>query len=100
MKNSNPILYLFVFLLSSTGLFSQPTWQWGKTVRLSLKRIAVDNVGNSYASWPLEDVYGFDDEVFISHGSNDIALTGFDCDGNHRWTKIIEGPGTDAGVAI
>ncbi|MGB8717618.1 MAG: hypothetical protein WCD66_14865, partial [Rhodanobacteraceae bacterium] len=84
-----------LFLLLATNLFAQHDWQWGQEVRINAEHIAVDNYGNSYVTWTLEDPYEIDGELFISNGSYDIALTSFDCDGNHRWTKIIGGTGSD-----
>ena len=64
-------------------------------MRWDAKDIAVDNFGNSYVTWSLQDPYEIDGALFISNGSTDAALTSFDCDGAHRWTKIIGGSGSD-----
>lgn len=64
-------------------------------MRIKSGPIAVDNYGNSYTLWTLEGVYNIDGEDFISHGSYDFALTSFDCNGVHRWTKIIGGTSSD-----
>ena len=94
MKKS--ILTLYIFLLAPIILIAQADWQWGQEVRFNAQSIAVDNDGNSYVTWTLEDPYEIDGTLFISNGSTDAALTSFDCDGVHRWTKIIGGSGGDA----
>ncbi len=93
MKKS--ILTLYIFFLAPIIVLAQPDWQWGQEVRFNSQDIAVDNQGNSYVTWSLQDPYEIDGELFISNGSSDAALTSFDCDGVHRWTKIIGGSGGD-----
>ncbi|NEN25634.1 T9SS type A sorting domain-containing protein [Cryomorpha ignava] len=95
MKNLIRIPYILFFLLSATSLIAQPDWQWGQEVRFNARNIAVDNYGNSYVTWSLQDNYEIDGELFISNGLADIALTSFDCAGNHRWTKTFGGQSSD-----
>src|SRR5690606_17416020 len=95
MKKSILLFNILLFLLSTTCLFAQPEWQWGQEVRWNANHIAVDNFGNSYVTWSLQDPYEIDGALLISNGSTDAALTSFDCDGAHRWTKIIGGTGGD-----
>lgn len=94
MKN-HILPFILLFLFASTSLVAQPEWQWGQEVFFNAKHIAVDKFGNSYVSWTLQDPYEIDGELFISNGPADAALTSFDCNGNHRWTKIIGGSGID-----
>ncbi len=100
MKKSIFFPYIFVFMLSAPSLLAQPDWQWGQEVRFNAQSIAVDNEGNSYVTWSLQDTYEIDDELFISNGQSDVALTSFDCDGAHRWTKTIGGQSVDVSTAI
>ncbi|NEN25632.1 T9SS type A sorting domain-containing protein [Cryomorpha ignava] len=95
MKKLKHSLYILFFLLFATSLVAQPDWQWGQEVRFNTQSIAVDTYGNSYVTWSLQDNYEIDGELFISNGSSDAALTSFDCNGVHRWTKIIGGSGSD-----
>ena len=100
MKNALIIPYILLFLLSATSLFAQPTWQWGQTVRVDVRSMDVDKNGNSYVAWSLQSVYEIDGQVFTSHGAGDLALTSFDCDGAHRWTKTIGGASGDVPLAV
>ena len=100
MKNLIFISYIFLFLLSTTSLIAQPDWQWGQEVRFNAQNITTDNIGNSYVTWSLQDNYEIDGELFISHGGADVALTSFDCDGAHRWTKIIGGLSGDQAAGL
>ncbi|NEN25856.1 hypothetical protein G3O08_20405, partial [Cryomorpha ignava] len=95
MKKLKHSLYILLFLFFATNLFAQPDWQWGQEVRFNAKSIAIDTYGNSYVTWSLQDNYEIDGELFVSNGSSDAALTSFDCDGTHRWTKIIGGSSSD-----
>ncbi|NEN25897.1 hypothetical protein G3O08_20610, partial [Cryomorpha ignava] len=95
MKKLKHSLYILFFLLFATSLVAQPDWQWGQEVHFKPWHIAVDNYGNSYVTWTLQDPYEIDGTLFISNGSADAALTSFDCNGVHRWTKIIGGSGGD-----
>lgn len=93
------ILNILLCLIAPIILIAQPDWQWGQEVRFNAQSIAVDSYGNSYVTWSLQDAYEIDGELFISNGPSDAALTSFDCDGAHRWTKIIGGSSSDiAGV--
>ena len=96
MKFLSNTLYLFLLTLCSVTAYSQNDWQWGQEVNFDARHIAVDTYGNSYVVWGLENAYTIDDETFFSNGSNDAALTSFDCDGAHRWTKTIGGQNGDA----
>lgn len=100
MKTPRHLIYTLLLLLSTTTLFAQPDWQWGQEVRFEPWQVAVDNDGNSYVTWSLENSYTIDGEVFTSYGSNDAALTSFDCDGVHRWTKVIGGLSGDAASGL
>ena len=100
MKNLIFISYIFLFLLSTSNLIAQPDWQWGQEVWFNAQSIAVDNFGNSYVTWSLQDNYEIDGELFLSNGSGDIALTSFDCEGAHRWTKTIGGQNSDVVKAV
>jgi hypothetical protein len=96
MKTPRHLIYTLLLLLSTTSLFAQADWQWGQEVRVNAKHISIDNFGNSYVTWSLENSYTIDGENFVSNGSSDAALTSFDCDGVHRWTKTIGGQSGDA----
>src|SRR5690606_3701071 len=100
MKKSILLPYILIFLSTATNLFAQPDWQWGQEVRWDARSLAVDNYGNSYVVWSLQDPYEIDGELFISHGAADIALTSFDCDGTHRWTKTFGGQSSDVAAYI
>lgn len=89
------IITFTILIYSPIILLAQPDWQWGQEVRATAYDIAVDNYGNSYVSWSLQNSYTLEGEVFVSNGPRDAALTSFDCDGNHRWTKIVGGSGGD-----
>ncbi|MCA1764469.1 MAG: T9SS type A sorting domain-containing protein [Flavobacteriales bacterium] len=86
---------LIVLIFSPIIILAQPDWQWGQEVRVNARDIAVDHLGNSYVTWSLQNSYTLEGEVFVSNGPSDAALTSFDCDGNHRWTKIIGGSSGD-----
>ena len=96
MKFLSKTLYLFLLTLCSVTAFSQTDWQWGQEVRSNAFHITTDAEGNTYVTWSLEDAYTLDDETFFSNGVHDAALTSFDCDGAHRWTKIIGGTSGDS----
>ncbi|MCA1763046.1 MAG: PKD domain-containing protein, partial [Flavobacteriales bacterium] len=86
---------LTVLIFFPTIILAQPDWQWGQEVRVNAYDIAVDIYGNSYVTWSLQNTYTLDGVVFESNGTRDAALTSFDCDGDHRWTKIVGGSGGD-----
>ncbi len=86
---------LTVLIFSPIILLAQPDWQWGQEVRVNARDIAVDHLGNSYVTWSLQNSYTLEGEVFVSNGPSDAALSSFDCEGNHRWTKIIGGSSAD-----
>ncbi|MCA1763041.1 MAG: PKD domain-containing protein, partial [Flavobacteriales bacterium] len=89
------IYTLVVLIFSPIILLAQRDWQWGQEVRVNARDIAVDHLGNSYVTWSLQNSYTLEGEVFVSNGPSDAALSSFDCDGNHRWTKIIGGSSAD-----
>lgn len=95
MKISFRHVALFAFCLFVMDVVGQPTWQWGQTLKTTVNSIATDHMGNVYISWPLEYSYELEGEIYTSHGLHDVALTSFDCNGNHRWTKTIGGASSD-----
>ncbi|NEN25845.1 T9SS type A sorting domain-containing protein [Cryomorpha ignava] len=100
MKKSILLPYILLFIFSATSLIAQPDWQWGQEVRFNAQNIAVDTYGNSYVTWSLQDPYEIDGDLFISNGQSDAALTSFDCNGAHRWTKIIGGSSGDVPLGV
>ena len=100
MKFLSNTLYLFLLTLCSITANSQTDWQWGQEVRNDALDLATDPYGNTYVTWSLEDAFTIDGETFFSNGNNDAALTSFDCDGTHRWTKVIGGVNGDSPQSV
>lgn len=100
MKISFRHVALFAFCLFVMDVVGQPTWQWGQTLWRTVDHLATDNQGNLYVAWSWEYSYELDGEVYTSHGAHDAAISSFDCNGNHRWTKIIGGASSDSEIAV
>ena len=100
MKTKFLFLYLF-----GTLLFGQQ-WQWVKrggstteiTDRENVYRLTADSQRNIYGLSTIGMFSGDIDGVDVGYyGGNgyDIALFGFSCEGNYRWSKVIGGGGIE-----
>lgn len=93
MKNKRISIFIILVLFILPVVHGQQAWQWGKGFGNDVKDIAVDNHGNSYVVWQLENNYTIDGHTINGFGNTDLAITSFKCDGTYRWTQIA---GTDS----
>ncbi|WP_196889448.1 PKD domain-containing protein [Aureivirga sp. CE67] len=103
-------LLLLCFLIFSTKQFSAQELQWAKRAggdsQLDwkwerIRFIGTDAQGNVYVTGPIsENGTDVDGVEHNNHGSlsaatADVMLASFDCEGNHRWSKLMGGYRTD-----
>ena len=109
------LFFLLASLLySSTQLFAQQSWQWGKrgggshdltsggTLFDNVQDMTLDGSGNIYV---LSNIDFTNQDVDVANytlpgRSNDIVVSSFTCNGIYRWSKVIGSTNKDIAVSL
>lgn len=101
----NKLILTLIISLFSIISYSQPDWQWGKrggsaSSGINVKsengsEIVTDQNGNVYALTCISKGMPADIDGYVSNNSNNQwALSKWNCEGVHQWTKYFGGSGS------
>lgn len=107
MPSAFVCLLMFPFLLFCTGSFSQPGWDWVRSVGgikdESYKAIAIDHSGNVYVTgtfWSPSITFGSVVLTNAGTSAGDLFVVKYDSLGTVLWAKSLGGPGNEGGYGI